>query len=299
MTSENVLDYEVIHNEHNSLSIIVKNTSHVIINALRRSIMVDIPMMAISQVYIEINNTILTDEVIAHQLGLLHLNVLGKDFTPLSENDKYYDEHNSLEFRLDVGYNAFNPIIYVKDIEWIPHGDQIKKYGNISFVSQNHPLFRLIEGQRITLVAYATRGTGKMHSKYIPTSACYFRNVYNVKIHSAITGTTANKIKEECPNNVFDIEDFVSIRPKTEDFVSIRPKTESNNSVLKVNNENECNKCGNCTKISKKITINQSDSYIFSFESETVNCETLLREGLRILEKKMALLRQLERILFA
>lgn len=237
--------------------------------------MVDIAIMAISHVCIEVNNTVIPDEVIAHRLGLLPLSVLGKYFESPDENN-YFDETNSLVFQIDVAYSTSKSVIYTKDIQWIPQGHQKKKFRDISFSYPDEPIFRLIAGQHIRLTAYATKGTGKEHAKYIPTSACYFKNTYKLQLHSSIQGEVANKIKEECPRDVFDIEDL----------------------NLKVVNPQNCNKCGKCTKTTQKISINQSDDFMFIFESETINTKIILEEGLNILYQKLELLDELERNLF-
>ena len=50
-------------------------------NALRRIMLSEVPTMAIEQVYIQMNSSIIHDEVLAHRLGLVPIKVDPRAFT--------------------------------------------------------------------------------------------------------------------------------------------------------------------------------------------------------------------------
>lgn len=70
-------------------------------NALRRILLAEVPTMAIESVYMWNNTSIVHDEVLAHRLGLIPLNVDARLFDMLEEGDEANDR-NTLVFQLQV-----------------------------------------------------------------------------------------------------------------------------------------------------------------------------------------------------
>ena len=68
-----VLDIKIIEEKDNFLRFLLKGTNHAYANALRRAMMAEVPAMAIEDVIIIENTSVLYDEVIAHRLGLIPL----------------------------------------------------------------------------------------------------------------------------------------------------------------------------------------------------------------------------------
>ena len=107
-------------------------------NAFRRIMIAEIPTMAIEEVFIYNNTSIMQDEVLAHRLGLLPIKVDPRLFEMKKESDKV-SERNTLKFRLKIkckkqkkgGVESSNPDdlyvnskIYSRNIEWEPMGTQ-------------------------------------------------------------------------------------------------------------------------------------------------------------------------------
>lgn len=69
-------------------------------NALRRILLADVPTVAIEHVYMFNNTSIIHDEVLAHRLGLIPLNVDARLFEPIEDNDP--TDRNTLVFGLKV-----------------------------------------------------------------------------------------------------------------------------------------------------------------------------------------------------
>ena len=83
-----------------------------IANALRRILLAEVPTMAIEHVYIWNNSSIIQDEVLAHRLGLVPLNVDPREFQAFSDNEEAEaTDENTIVFKLDVTctYDPDNP----------------------------------------------------------------------------------------------------------------------------------------------------------------------------------------------
>ena len=117
-------------------------------NALRRILIAEIPTIAIEKVEMWQNTSVIPDENLAHRLGLIPLAVDPRLFE-MKEANKHYDDKNSLRFKLDVKCTKKNPDekvpmmlkdvkeeekyldhpnVYSGDLEWIPIGDQEKRF---------------------------------------------------------------------------------------------------------------------------------------------------------------------------
>jgi len=70
-------------------------------NALRRILLAEVPTVAIENVYMWNNTSIIHDEVLAHRLGLIPINVDARLFDPIEEGDDSTDR-NTLVFQLAV-----------------------------------------------------------------------------------------------------------------------------------------------------------------------------------------------------
>lgn len=74
-----------------------------IANALRRILLSEVPTMAIEHVYIWNNSSIIQDEVLAHRLGLVPLNVDPREFQAFPDNEEAEaTDENTIVFKLDV-----------------------------------------------------------------------------------------------------------------------------------------------------------------------------------------------------
>jgi DNA-directed RNA polymerase I and III subunit RPAC1 len=70
-------------------------------NALRRILLAEVPTVAIENVYMWNNTSIIHDEVLAHRLGLIPIDVDARLFDPIEEGDDSTDR-NTLVFQLQV-----------------------------------------------------------------------------------------------------------------------------------------------------------------------------------------------------
>ena len=128
--------------------------------------------------------------------------------------DKHYDEKNSLRFKLDVKCTKKNPDekvpmmlkdvkeeekylnhpnVYSRDLEWIPIGDQEKRFEEMG-IPKPKPLLddiliaKLRPGQEIEMELICEKGIGKTHAKWSPVCTAYYRLLPDIRLKSPVVG---------------------------------------------------------------------------------------------------------------
>ena len=91
----------VLENKGNDLVFEMIGCDASFANALRRILLAEVPTVAIENVYMWNNTSIIHDEVLAHRLGLIPINVDARLFDPIEEGDDSTDR-NTLVFQLQV-----------------------------------------------------------------------------------------------------------------------------------------------------------------------------------------------------
>ncbi len=151
---------ELVEKGEDNATFVVKGANTGLLNAFRRTLISEVPTLAIHEVYFYENNSPLWDEFIAHRLGLI----------PLKADYGTYDQNTVVSFSLDV---TGPKIVYSSDLvpsdpSVVPADDKII-------------IVKLMEGQRLRLEAKARMGTAKEHAKWQAGLASY-RHVYRAEI---------------------------------------------------------------------------------------------------------------------
>lgn len=134
---------------------------------------------AIHLVEINQNTSRMPDEIIAHRLGLIPV-----DLDPLQmrafegDDPTRCTDETCILFNLDVQNNTRQPIDVLSDqLEWVPLGDQAQKLKDRPpRAYPDLPILRLSPGKRVSLKAYAILGTGDQHKKWSQANS-YFGTV--------------------------------------------------------------------------------------------------------------------------
>ena len=102
-----------------------------------------VPTVAIENVYIESNTSIIQDEVLAHRLGLVPIKVDPNFFDDYNEEDGPTDL-NTVVFKLEAtctdnrspaekkNVPVYTQDVLSRDFEWVPQGNQIEKFTGCS-----------------------------------------------------------------------------------------------------------------------------------------------------------------------
>lgn len=183
-----IVDYNFLEKlkKNIAVKIIEKSLTHIefdiigidasIANALRRIVLAEIPTMAIEKVLISDNTSIIADEVLAHRLGLVPLNIDARRFQDFSGNQ---NEINTAVFSLKILCQENGPFeVYSKDIKWSPIGKQAQIFDDnaVKPILDDILLVKLRKGQNLDVEMHAIRGIGKDHAKWSPVCTFYFNH---------------------------------------------------------------------------------------------------------------------------
>jgi DNA-directed RNA polymerase subunit D len=174
------------------VSFLIKGITPYLANALRRAVMEEVPTMAIEDVEIRKNSSILYDEMIAHRLGLVPLKTDLKSYN-LPAECKCKGEgcarcQNMLTLKTSATGTVTAGIMKSKDSSVVP-------------VYPEMPIVKLSKGQNLELEAVAVLGKGKEHSKWSPGHIYYYNEA---KITVNNDDKLLGEMKDKYPPQIFD-----------------------------------------------------------------------------------------------
>ena len=187
-------------------------------NALRRTIISEVPTMSIDMVNIKENTSPLFDEFITHRLGLIPL--ISKDIDNYEYslrcncNENEGCEKCKVDFVLKVRCDNM-------DKRDVTSNDIIPLNKNCSVVPVKFPepivICKLKRNQVIDMTMTAKKGIGKEHAKWSPVCGCVMQQVPEIQFIEK-NDILKNKSKEEkeefiksCPSNVFRYDERTNL----------------------------------------------------------------------------------------
>jgi len=249
------MNLKILDKKENKLTVLAKGINAPLANTLRRSIMEEVPVMAIDEVTFVKNTSALYDEIIAHRLGLLPLTTDLKGYE-FKENCKCKGK-GCARCQLKFILEAKGPcVVYAENLK--------SKDSKITPVYPKMPIVKLLKGQTLQIEAIARLGKGKEHAKFAP-GLVYYRAVADIKTS---TCQKPEEIAKICPKNVFKVED----------------------KKLKIVNELDCDLCLACVEASKNdIKVeDKKDEFIITIESwGQLDIKKIVDEGISEFNSKL------------
>lgn len=188
-------------------------------NALRRILIADVPTMAIENVYILNNTSIVQDEILAQRLGLIPIKADPTLFEFKQAGDAPTDL-NTIVMKLDVECtrvkNGNSPDAIVNEsilsglLEFDPRADQVERFQDnpIRPVFDDILIARMRPGQKIESEVHLMKGVGKDHAKFSPVATASYRLLPHIVIKEPITGELAKKFVSCFPEGVAEVRDI-------------------------------------------------------------------------------------------
>ncbi|MBN1357445.1 DNA-directed RNA polymerase subunit D [Candidatus Bathyarchaeota archaeon] len=256
---------EVLEKDETNLSLIIRDADVPLMNALRRIVLAEVPSMAIDEVVMIENSSILQDEIIAHRLGL----------TPLKTDLDSYNLPEECECKSEFGCNLCR-VTFTMDADstegtrTVYSGELVSENPQIVPVSDKIPLIKLAKGQKLKLEAYARLGKGQTHAKWQPVAVSAYKYYPKIDIDRAKC-TDCGKCVDICPKKVLAMKD----------------------DKVEVKNLLACNLCMDCVGVcpQKPSAIKvewEKNAFIMNIESTgALPPERIIQEAAKILDKQL------------
>jgi DNA-directed RNA polymerase subunit D len=257
---------EVLEKDETNLRVVVRDANVPLINALRRIALAEVPAMAIEEVVMIENSSILQDEMIAHRLGLVPLKT-DLDNYNLPENCECQSEFGCSQCRVTLTLNAES----TEGTRPVYSGELVSENPEIVPVSDKIPLVKLGKGQKLKLEAYARLGKGKVHAKWQPVCVCAYKYYPKIELPA-----------EKCA----DCQKCVDICPKK----VLAMKGEK----IEIRDLLACNLCMDCVELCPKkgegIKVGwEKSDFVMNIESTgALPPERVLQEATKILDKQLS-----------
>lgn len=264
------MDIEIIEMAERKAKFILKNSSPAMANALRRTLLSDIPKMAIDKVEFHLGPimyddkeyesvTPLFDEIIAHRLGMVPVPTDLNLFCPQSEC--VCGGEGCPNCTIMYSLNKIGPCTVLSgDLEPLGNPDLRVKDEFI-------PIVELTDGQAVLIYATAVMGTAKTHVKWQVANGVGYKYLPVVEVDKDMASDEeVLKCADICPKKVFEVED----------------------GKLVVRNPLECSLCRACTdRLGERggITVTGDDTnFFFKFETDgSLTAQQALDKAVEIL----------------
>jgi DNA-directed RNA polymerase subunit D len=156
---------EVVSKTNERIVLRFNNVPRQYINAIRRISISEVPTLAIDDVVMMENSSVMHDEAIAHRLGLI----------PLRTDLKRYVLPQDCDCNNSLGCSKCR-VLLVLDSEAndktkvVTSGELVSEDEVVRPVSRDVPIITLAPSQKLKFEAYARLGLGSNHAKWQPTT---------------------------------------------------------------------------------------------------------------------------------
>jgi DNA-directed RNA polymerase subunit D len=165
------ISVDILERRDERIVIKFNNISRQYINAIRRIAISEVPTLAIDDVVILENSSVMHDEAVAHRLGLIPLRTELDRFVMPQECD----------CQSTLGCSKCRVLLIldseaIEKTKIVTSGDIKSEDELVKPVSNDIPIVVLAPSQKLKFEAYARLGVGKDHAKWQPTSAAVLKD---------------------------------------------------------------------------------------------------------------------------
>ncbi|KAF8971177.1 DNA-directed RNA polymerase [Flammula alnicola] len=267
-----------------------------IANAFRRIMIAEVPTVCIEQVYVWNNTTVIVDEILAHRLGLVPLNIDPSLLEMKKDINDTSTDRDTVVFKVDMTCERnpkapkgsikpeelyINHELLASHLTWSPVGEQQDVFEGATPgpTRPNIVLAKLRPGQQVNLELHAVKGVGKDHSKFSPVATASYRLLPQIKITKPIPPHLAEKFQKCFSSGVIKIDQQTN--EVSVDEHNLRNDTVSRE-VLR------------WPEFADSVELSRvRDYFLFNVQSEGPYApERLLPESTKVMREKLAVIRQ-------
>ena len=255
---------EILERTEDTIKFLLSDTDVSVANALRRIMIAEVPTLAIDEVEVTDNSTVLWDEFIAHRIGLIPIKC---DRNTLKQMTFKHDcdcnteaECNKCNVKLTLSHTCTQDKerITSDHLEIDPscraveRGIEVVNYTNEKEAGTSNDngiaICTVAKGQVLKLRCMARKGVGKIHAKWQPVATAVFQQEPDVVLNES-------RAAELNPSHR---KDFVECCPKK--VFSYNEDTKK----IKIRDNKACVHCDECITYSEKIKLDQAEENIVS-----------------------------------
>jgi len=253
----NKLKIKLLKQEKNYLELLLTGTEPAFVNALRRTVLAEVPVMAIDEVIFYENTSPLFDEYLAHRLALIPLTTDLKMYR-IPKDGKEESHTSSVTLTIDeIGPKmVYSSALHTNDPKVKP-------------VSGKIPIVELLDGQRLRLEAKAILGKGENHVKWQAGNASY-KMLPVLEVDGKIEN--AKELVKICPKKALGLKKGTLVLEKPW----------------------ECTMCMHCVDESKHLKISQDrTSFVFKLETNgSLSAMETLEKALEIIRNRNKIMKE-------
>ena len=259
------MNTKIVSLNEDTIRFLVDGVNAAFANSLRRTMVAEVPIMTVEDIFYFDNSSIVPDEVLAHRIG----------FVPLTTDLDNYVLPEECDCEAELGCPKCRAGLTM-DIEakddtvTVYSGDLVPENPSIAPVSKRIPLAKLAPGQAIKFEAYAQLGQGKVHAKWSPVSMCVYQNVALVDVEDE---AATKECLDACGDDVAVIEGGVL-------------------KVIDIQGFERCRRCRELVSHEEIIGGLKKDEFLFTVESTGgLPPERIVKEAVKMLKQKLSTLK--------
>ena len=258
------MNTKIVSLNEDTIRFLVDGVNAAFANSLRRTMVAEVPIMTVDDIFYFDNSSLVPDEVLAHRIG----------FVPLKTDLDSYVLPEECDCEAELGCPKCRAVLTMDaeakdDTVTVYSGDLVPEDPSIAPVSTRIPLAKLAPGQAIKFEAYAQLGQGKVHAKWSPVSMCVYQNVALVEVGDE---AATKKCLDECGDGVAVLEGGML-------------------KVIDIQGFERCRHCRELVSHEEIMSGLKQDEFLFTVESTGgLPPERIVKEAVKMLKQKLSAL---------